>query len=106
MKSEKTRENICFTLKGLCEFAKESPDDLSRHTPKASKLLQEYIDSLAEKRYSTRHMNVCLAFLKTFFKVNGFKGTRGGWDIVKELSEDKFLMQKDFDESASGPDVR
>jgi len=96
VKSEKTRENICFTLKGLCGFAEESPDDLSRHTQKeASKLVQEYIDSLAEKGYSTRYVNVCLAFLKTFFKVNGFKGT-GALEVERHYQPSRYRKRSEY----------
>jgi len=64
-------------LKALCRFAGKGPDDLVKLTPKAaSTLVQDYVDSLAEKDYSIRYVNVCLAFLKTFFKVNGFKGSK------------------------------
>jgi len=76
VRSEKTRENIGYVLKGLCVFAHISPDELvSQSKGQASKLVQEYIDSLASKNYSTHYVNVCLAFLKTFYSVNGFKGS-------------------------------
>jgi integrase len=38
--------------------------------------VQSYIDSLAGKGYSVRTVNVALANLKTFFRVNGFKGEK------------------------------
>ncbi|MGB9854628.1 MAG: tyrosine-type recombinase/integrase [Candidatus Bathyarchaeales archaeon] len=76
-RSLKTRENICLTLKSFCDFAGKSPDELVRLSPKeASKLLQDYVDGLAEKGFSVRYVNVSLAYLKTFFRVNGFKGNR------------------------------
>jgi site-specific recombinase XerD len=77
VRSERTRENVGLTLKGLCEFAGKNPDELVRLSPKeASRLVQDYVDSLADKGYSIRYVNVCLAFLRTFFKVNGFKGPK------------------------------
>ena len=77
VRSEKTRENVCFALKGLCESVGRGPDQLVKTSPEeASELLQGYVDSLADKGYSIRYVNVCLAYLKTFFKVNGFKGAK------------------------------
>jgi site-specific recombinase XerD len=77
VRSERTRETTCWTLKNLCEFAGRGPDELAELEPaEASRLVQGYVDSLAGKGYSTRYVNVCLAFSKTFFKVNGFKGDR------------------------------
>lgn len=96
VRSEKTRENICFTLKGLCEFAKKSPDDLSRESPKeASRLVQAYVDWLAEKRYSTRYVNVCLAFLKTFFRVNGFKGA-GALEVERHYQPARYRKRSEY----------
>jgi hypothetical protein len=34
---------------------------------------QDYTDSLRDKGYSLMYVNVCQAYLKTFFKENGFK---------------------------------
>ncbi len=96
VKSEKTRENVCFTLKGLCEFARESPDDIVKESPeKASELVQEYIDSLAYKGYSTRYVNVCLAFLKTFFKVNDFKGSRE-LSVQRHYQPSRYMKRSEY----------
>lgn len=77
VRSEHTRANSCQTVKALSEFADKSPDDLVKLSPKeASSLVQNYVDSLADKGFSIRYVNVSLAYLKTFFKVNGFKGRR------------------------------
>jgi site-specific recombinase XerD len=76
-RSLKTRENICITLKSFCEFAGKSADEFVRLSSKeAARLLQDYVDGLAEKGFSVRYVNVSLAYLKTFFRVNGFKGGR------------------------------
>ena len=75
IRSEKTRENVGYILKGLCVFAQKTPDELVLSPCKdASGLVQGYIDSLADKGFSTRYVNVSLGYLKTFFRVNGFKG--------------------------------
>jgi len=61
----------------FCKFAGMDPDGLiSLSRDEASKLLQSYVDDLAAKGYSVRTVNVVLAYLKTFFRVNGFKGER------------------------------
>ncbi len=75
--SEQTKDQVCDALMSLSRFAKMSPDDLVKTDAKeASQLLQSYVDSLADKGYSIRTVNVVLAYLKTFFRVNGFKGAR------------------------------
>ena len=77
LRSECTKELICDSLMFLCKFSVMNPDELVRLPPKrASRLLQDYIDSLADRDYSIRTINVVLAYLKTFFRVNGFKGER------------------------------
>jgi len=75
--SEHTKQNACQALKGLSEFAEMSPDELVKLGPgETSRLVQEFVDSLANEGCSIRYVNVSLAYLKTFFKVNGFKGER------------------------------
>lgn len=77
VRSEHTRANACQTVKALSDFAGIAPDELVNLTPKnASSLVQDFVDSLANKGYSIRYVNVCLAYLKTFFRVNGYKGRR------------------------------
>jgi site-specific recombinase XerD len=72
--SEKTRENVGLILKGLCVFVRKNPDELVKlSSGEASECVQGYVDSLAKKAYSVRYVNVCLAYLKTFFSVNGFR---------------------------------
>ncbi len=76
-RSEHTRANACQTVKALSDFADKGPDDLVTLSPsKASSLVQDFVDSLANKKCSTRYVNVSLAYLKTFFNVNGFKGSK------------------------------
>ncbi len=76
-RSEHTRANACQTVKALSDFADKGPDDLVTLSPsKASSLVKDFVDSLANKGYSIRYVNVSLAYLKTFFKVNGLKGSK------------------------------
>ena len=75
--SEKTKENFCIILMQFCRFCGLSPDELVALSPKkASELCQTFTDSMREKGYSVRYLNVCQAYLKTFFRVNGFEGSR------------------------------
>lgn len=75
--SEKTKENFCVVLMQFCRFCGLGPEELVALSPKkASELCQAYTDSLREKGYSVRYLNVCQAYLKTFFRVNGFEGPR------------------------------
>ena len=96
VRSERTRENVCLTLKGLCEFAGRSPDELVRLSPReASRLVQDYVDMLAEKGYSIRYVNVCLAYLKTFFKVNGFKGPKA-LEVERHYQPSRYRKRSEY----------
>jgi len=73
--SEKTRENLLNFLKGLCVFSGRNPDELvALGVSEASEVVQAYLDSLADKGRSIRYINVAAAYIKTFFRVNGFEG--------------------------------
>lgn len=75
--SEKTRENFGIVLMQFCRFCGLGPDALVALSPEeASKLCQDFTDSLLEKGYSVRYLNVCQAYLKTFFRINGFEADR------------------------------
>ncbi|MEM2897266.1 MAG: site-specific integrase [Candidatus Bathyarchaeia archaeon] len=77
VKSEHTKTNLCQCLMAFCNFAGKDPDEVLRLSGKeASRLVQNFIDSLAKRGSSVRSVNVALAYLKTFYKVNGFKGAR------------------------------
>jgi integrase len=72
-----TRDLICDVLMALCKFAGKNPDELVKLSSKeASMVLQAFIDSRADKGRSIRTINVSLAYLKMFFRVNGFKGAK------------------------------
>ena len=77
VRSEKTRENFCTTLMLFCKYSGLDPDALVALDPsEASRLCQDYTDSLRDKGYSVRTINVAQAYLKTFFKENEFTGAR------------------------------
>lgn len=74
MQSEGTKANVCQILKSFCVFAGKSPDEaIGLGAEEASRLVQDYVDLLADKDFSIRYVNASLAFLKTFFMVNGFR---------------------------------
>ena len=74
IQSEGTRANVCQILKSFCVFAGKNPDEIvGLGVEDASRLVQDYVGSLAERGISIRYVNGSMAFLKTFFKVNGFK---------------------------------
>jgi integrase len=96
VKSEKTRENVCLVLKALSEFAGKNPDELVSLTQKgASEIVQNYVDSLAQKDYSIRYVNACLAYLKTFFVVNGFKGSKA-LDVERHYQPSRYRKRKEY----------
>jgi len=74
VRSEKTRSNFCGTLMRFCQYANIEPDSLVKMSvEKASRLCQDFTDSLKDKGYSLSYVNTCQAYLKTFFRENGFK---------------------------------
>ena len=76
-RSELTKAQVCDDLMALCKFAGKNPDKLTLLSPvEASKLVQRFIDGLRDRDQGIRTINVALAYLKMFFRVNGFKGER------------------------------
>jgi len=95
-RSEHTRANACQTVKALSEFADKGPDDLVTLSPsKASSLVQDFVDSLANKGCSIRYVNVSLAYLKTFFKVNGFKGSKA-LDVDRHYQPSRYRKREEY----------
>lgn len=95
-RSEHTRANVCQTVKALSEFADKNPDDLVTLSPNAaSSLVQDFVDSLANKEYSIRYVNVSLAYLKTFFKVNGFKGSKT-LDVERHYQPSRYRKREEY----------
>lgn len=77
VKSEKTRTNFCHVLMHFCKYCSLDPDTLVGYTvERVSKLCQDYTDGFKEKGYSVRYLNSMQSYLKTFFKINGFKNGR------------------------------
>jgi len=72
--SEKTKENLLSFLKALCKFSGKNPDELvALNVSEASTIVQSFLDDLADKGRSIRYINVALAYIRTFFRENGFK---------------------------------
>lgn len=77
IKSEKTREIFCGTLMQFCKYCGMGPEELvNLSVEEASKLCQGYTNSLMDKDSSIRYVNSCQAYLKTFFRENGFERER------------------------------
>lgn len=77
VRSEKTRRNLLSFLYALCRFSGKNPDELVRlSVDEASKIVQSFVDDLAGKGRSVRYVNVALAYIKTFFRVNDFENDR------------------------------
>ncbi len=75
--SERTRMNFCGTLMRFCRFCGLDPDELvGLPVHEASRLCQDFTDHLRGLGFSVRYVNVSQAYLRTFFKVNGFDGER------------------------------
>ena len=76
-RSENTKENFCFALMSFCRYCGLDPDSLAALEPgEASRLCQGFTDQLMEKGHSVRYINMLQAYLKAFFKENGFEGPR------------------------------
>jgi len=96
VRSEGTRSNVGLILSGFCDFCGKNPDGLVRLSSKdASKLVQDCVDSLAERGFSIRYVNVCLAYLKTFFKVNGFKGSRA-LEVERHYQPSRYRKREEY----------
>lgn len=76
-KSESTRNVVCDTVNRFMVHSSLDPVSVLELSPgDASLLVQDYIDSLNDKGQSIRTLNVSLAYLNQFFKVNGYKNGR------------------------------
>jgi len=96
VKSEHTRKNACGTLKRFCDFAGMGPDKLVGLNPnEASRLVQRFIDGLRERDLSIRYVNISLAYLKTFFKVNGFKG-QNSLDVERHYQPSRYMKRGEY----------
>ncbi len=76
-RSESTKMNFCKALTDLCIHSGLEPEALVKlHVSEASRRVQDYVDSLADKGLSLRYVNNSMAYLKTHFKVNGYEHGR------------------------------
>ncbi len=76
-KSESTRNVVCDTVNRFMLHSSLDPVSVLDLSPEEGSLLvQDYIDSLNDKGQSIRTLNVGLAYLNQFFKVNGYKNGR------------------------------
>ena len=97
VRSEHTRLNAIGTLAHFCKFAGfDNPDDLVKlSSEEASRLVQSFIDSLRDRGLSIRYINVSLAYLKTFFKVNGFKNDRE-LEVERYYQPSRYRKRKEY----------
>ncbi len=73
-KSESSRIQYLQTLATLCRKEERTPDQLTRLSrQEAEDAVQSFLDTMAKQGRSKRWVNVCMAQLITFFRVNGFK---------------------------------
>jgi len=72
--SEKTRKQLLHSIMRLCMFCKTYPDKVVKMKSKqVSQRVQSFLDSMKSSDKSIRYINITLAYLLTFFRVNGFK---------------------------------
>lgn len=76
-RSEASRRAYLSRVYSFCIFAGMDPDSLV-YLPKnvIEGLVQDYADQYNNGKHSVRYANNVLHILKTFFKVNGFKGVQ------------------------------
>ena len=76
-RSESTRRGACDMLHRFLLYSGLDPGNVIELSPEeASEKVQGFIDSMSDRGLSIRTMNTSLAYLKQFFKVNGFKNGR------------------------------
>jgi len=76
-RSEASRRAYLRQVYSLCISTRLTPDELVK-LPKTriEKLVQEHADKYNDGKHSIRYVNNIIHLLKTFFKVNGFKGAK------------------------------
>ncbi len=76
-RSESTRRGACDMLHRFLLYSGLDPVSVIKLSPEeASEKVQGFIDSMSDRGLSIRSMNTSLAYMKQFFKVNGFKNGR------------------------------
>jgi integrase len=85
-RSEASRRAYLRQIYTLCISTGLTPDELVKLPKKRiEKLVQEHADKYNDGKHSVRYVNNIIHLLKTFFKVNGFKG-------AKELNIESYYM--------------
>jgi len=76
-RSEASRRAYLSRLYSFCVYTRTDPDGLV-YLPKnvIEGLVQDYADQYNDSKHSVRYANNVLNILKTFFKVNGFRGVQ------------------------------
>ncbi len=96
VKSEGTRSNFGTILSAFCRYCNKNPNDLVDMTSKeVSSQVQVYVDSLAGKDLSIRYVNMCLGYLKTFFKINGFKGDKA-LEVERHYQPSRYRKREEY----------
>ena len=96
VKSEGTRSNFGGILSAFCKYCNKKPEDLVQMSSKeVSSRVQDYVDFLAEKDRSIRYVNMCLGYLKTFFKINGFKGD-DELDVERHYQPSRYRKREEY----------
>ena len=76
-RSEASRRAYLKQVYSLCVSTGLTPDELAKlPKSKIEKLVQEHADKYNDGKHSIRYVNNIIHLLKTFFKVNGFKGAK------------------------------
>ena len=95
-RSEGTKELACDLLMRFCKFARKEPNELVKlSVAEASQIVQSYVDSLADRGQSIRTVNVTLTFLRTFFRLNGFKGERQ-IDVERFFQPSRYRKESEY----------
>jgi integrase len=76
-RSEASRTAYLRRVYSLCVSTRLSPDELVKLPKnKIEKLVQEHADKYNDGEHSVRYANNVIQLLRTFFRVNGFKGAK------------------------------
>jgi site-specific recombinase XerD len=76
-KSESSRQTYLRHISSFTIYTGKNPDELINLKKKQAEIVvQRYTDSLRQNNLSIRSINTKQNILKTFFKVNGFKGNK------------------------------
>jgi site-specific recombinase XerD len=75
--SEASRRGYLRCVYSFCSYVKLNPNTLLTQPKKIIETrVQDFVDQFNDGRHSLRYINNMIQLLRTFFKVNGFKGNR------------------------------